>query len=194
MDDAWWDLWLTPDQQGRRLLEQGKYEKAAEKFADPMWKGSAYYAASKWKKAQEQFARVNTAEGLFNLANAHAQAREIASAIHDYDKALKKNPTFREARENRDYFQQVLDGLQESSDMEESGKPDAPADPTKAALHADQLSPPSEQAPKEPQEESGKKDSLSAAENDQWMRRVSTNPADFLRTKFSIQAQQGEKP
>ncbi|TKF78172.1 hypothetical protein FCV67_27540, partial [Vibrio sp. F13] len=39
----WWDLWLTPDQQGQRLLNQKEYLQAAKHFTDPMRKGAAYY-------------------------------------------------------------------------------------------------------------------------------------------------------
>ena len=41
----WWDLWLTPDQQGQRLLNQQEYLEAAKHFQDPLLKGVAYYYA-----------------------------------------------------------------------------------------------------------------------------------------------------
>ena len=37
------DLWLTPDQQGRLLLQRGNYAGAAAHFQDPLWKGIAHY-------------------------------------------------------------------------------------------------------------------------------------------------------
>src|SRR5262245_54444609 len=33
------DLWLTPDQQGRMAFDRGDYTTAAQRFADPMWRG-----------------------------------------------------------------------------------------------------------------------------------------------------------
>ncbi|MCV6003403.1 hypothetical protein OFO99_28555, partial [Escherichia coli] len=41
----WWDLWLTPDQQGQRLFNQQAYLEAAKHFVDPLRKGTAYYYA-----------------------------------------------------------------------------------------------------------------------------------------------------
>ena len=40
---TWEDLWLTPDQQGQRALQQGDNEAAAALFEDPDWAGTAAY-------------------------------------------------------------------------------------------------------------------------------------------------------
>lgn len=189
--DPWLSLWLTPDQQGRRLFEQGKYEEAATAFEDPMWKGIAYYTAHDWKKAAAQFARVDTPEGLFNLANAHAQAKEIASAIAVYNRALKRRPTFLAARKNRDYFEEVLAGLEQTTDFDELKKADdSPSDPTKANLRPDQKKGPKDLAAEASQKKAEEEKSLSSSESDEWMKRVATNPADFLRAKFATQEAQ----
>src|SRR5262245_66313043 len=42
-DGSWADLWLTPDQQGARLLAQQRYNEAAKQFHDPLWRGVALY-------------------------------------------------------------------------------------------------------------------------------------------------------
>jgi len=39
---SWLDLWLTHDQQGRYYFQRGDYQKAAEKFDDPLWRGLAF--------------------------------------------------------------------------------------------------------------------------------------------------------
>lgn len=181
----WWDLWLTPDQQGRWLFEQGKYVQAAQRFEDAMWKGTAYYAAQDWHEAEAQFARVDTAEGLFNRANANAQAGQIASAIAAYDQALERRPTYVAARRNRDYFQELLSGLEQTTDFDELKRPDpTAADPTKAKLRNNQLQGPRDLAAEASKEQEHKK-GLSSGEQERWMKRVATNPAEFLRAKFA---------
>jgi Ca-activated chloride channel homolog len=37
------NLWLTPDQQGRLAFDRGDFTAAARLFADPMWRGIAFY-------------------------------------------------------------------------------------------------------------------------------------------------------
>lgn len=195
-EGTWWlDPWLTRDQQGRRLFEAKEYKAAAERFEDPMWKGVAYYTAHDWKRAKEQFGRVDSVDALFNLANAHAQAREIASAIAVYDQVLKRRPTHRAARKNRDYLQDVLDGLQQTTDFDDLEKPSQePADQTAAQLRKDQLQGPHDKALDTDQQQVDEKTSLSQAESERWMKRVATSPADFLRAKFSIQAAREKRP
>lgn len=197
-DGSWWlDLWLTPDQQGQRLFDAGEYKAAARRFDDPMWKGIAYYTAHDWKDAQAQFGRIDSVVGLFNLADAHAQAGEIASAIAVYDQVLKKQPTHRAARKNRDYFVWVLKGLEQTSDFDYLKKPSGQQpDPTHAQFRKEQLQGPRDKASeaRDTRDKSNKGHALSKAESDQWMQRVSTTPADFLRSKFSMQEARGKQP
>ncbi len=184
----WLDLWWTPDQQGRRLFERGQFAQAAATFEDPMWKGVAYYAAGNWNDAATQFSRSDTVEGLYNLGNAHAQGKEIGSAIAVYNQVLKKAPTHLAARKNRDLFLDILEGLQQTNDAEELSKEaSSPADPSKVELREEQLQGHKDRAT-EAAQEGAEQANLSAAETLLWMERVTTDPADFLRAKFAIQA------
>ena len=65
-------LWLTPDQQGRYYFGKSDYKAAAESFQSPLWKGIAYYRSKNFEAAVEQFARVDTPEGYFNLGDTYA--------------------------------------------------------------------------------------------------------------------------
>lgn len=190
---AWLDLWWTKNQQARRLFDAGHYAAAAARFEDPMWKGIAYYTAHDWKNAQAQFERLDGVAALFNLGNAHAQARELPSAIQAYDQVLEREPLHRGARENRDFLAGVLGGLEQTTDTEELAKPpEQPADPSKVRFRPDQLQRADDPAASLAQPGPSEAD-LSPAESDQWMRRVSTTPAEFLRAKFAIQAARGER-
>lgn len=189
--DRFADLWFTPDQQGQRLFDRGKFTEAAERFDQPMWRGVAYYAAEDWASAIEAFAQVTTPEGYYNLGNAYAQNRQYITAIQQYDQALGLRPTFREARSNRDLLQDILDGMQESVDPEETPKgppPDSGEDSVE--LREDQKAPEELQFPSSP---SAQKADVPLTDEalELWMRRVDTRPADFLAQKFSAQAPGG---
>jgi Ca-activated chloride channel family protein len=54
---SWMDLWLTHDQQGRYYFEKGEYQKAADKFEDPLWKGLALSRAGDYESALNAFAQ-----------------------------------------------------------------------------------------------------------------------------------------
>src|SRR5262249_18469168 len=56
------NLWLTPDQQGRIAFDHGDYAGAARLFADPMWRGIAYYRTFDFLEAAKQFRSVDTIE------------------------------------------------------------------------------------------------------------------------------------
>ena len=121
--------------------------------------------------------------------------REIASAVAVYDQVLKRRPTHRGARKNRDYLQDVLDGLQQTTDFDELKKPtEDPTDQTAAEFRKDQLQGPQDKAADAEKQKVDAKTSLSQAESERWMKRVATSPADFLRAKFSIQAAREKRP
>lgn len=100
----WDDLWLTPNQQAKRLLESGQAQQAAELFADPQWQATARYRSGEFDKAAEQFAASNAA---YNRANALARAGKLQEAINSYDEALAAQPDDEDARFNRDLLQKT---------------------------------------------------------------------------------------
>jgi Ca-activated chloride channel family protein len=105
------DLWFTPDQQGRWLLEHGRFDEAAERFTDPLWKGFAYYLNEDFEEASEQFKQVTpkTPEVYFNLANAYAQQEDYKTALKYYDRALAMRLDYEDASSNRDLVQARLE-------------------------------------------------------------------------------------
>jgi Ca-activated chloride channel homolog len=186
------NLWLTPDQQGKRLLAQGRYAEAAQRFRDPQWQGVALYRAGQFKEAAAAFARMNTPEAVFDRGNALVMLGKYAEATASYDSALQRRPDWPEAKANRAL-------------AEARGKLLAPpaddAGGTGGQLKADEYTfdnrPQQSSDPKEVEVVAG--ESLS---NEQvqalWLRRVQTKPADFLRAKFayqySRQKQEGKQP
>ena len=113
------DLWLTPDQQGRLLMQMGRYAEAASHFEDPMWKGMAYYYGENFMQAAEYFSRSDSDDALFNEANARAHARDYLRSVHRYERLLQRTPDYPGARENRDTVQAIIDEINRLSESQQ---------------------------------------------------------------------------
>ena len=175
------DLWLTPDQQGRRAFDRGDYAAAAKLFADPMWRGVAAYRALDFLTAAQEFEHVETIEGRFALGNAQAQNHAYEKAIKAYDEVLKAQPGHLAAKTNRAIVAAALKAREEKrrkQEQDDSAPPDEKADETRI----------------DPDQKGGKRiqikpeDVTTAGAAEAWMREVQTSPADFLKLKFAIQA------
>ncbi|HNP59724.1 MAG TPA: VWA domain-containing protein [Nitrospirales bacterium] len=179
------DLWLTADQQGRFYLERQDYATAADRFDNPMWKGITYYQAGEYESAIDCFARLSTPEGYFNLGNAYAKIGDYPQAVQSYDMALKLRPDWSEALENK----ALVAGLIPASPEEPPGSDD-PGGPT---FDPDAI----EFSEKGKEGQSGEVEMEQLSDEqiaEMWLRRLHTTPADFLRTKFALQAEQpGER-
>jgi Ca-activated chloride channel family protein len=175
------DLWLTPDQQGRMAFDRGDYRAAAQRFADPMWRGIAAYRALDFLAAAEAFRKVDTIEGKFALGNAEAQNHAWEKSIKAYDEVLKAQPGHAAAKTNRAIVVALFEAQEEKrrkQEQDDSAPPDQKADEMKV----------------DPGQKGGKRiqvtpqDVTTAGAAEAWMRAVQTTPADFLKLKFAIQA------
>jgi Ca-activated chloride channel family protein len=167
------DIWLTPDQQGRLAYERGDYAAAAERFSDPMWRGSALYRAGRYDDAIDAFARVDSAESYFDQGNALARLGNLPGAVVAYQKALKRNPDFAAAKANLDLVQRLLPPKQKDDDQE-AQDPDEKPDQIKF----------------DDKGKKGKQGSVKGGNQNAeiWMRNIQTTPAQLLRRKFAIEA------
>jgi len=175
------DLWLTRDQQGRRLFERGDFAAAARTFEDPMWRGVAAYRADDFPGALQAFALVQAPDGDFNLGNTYARLRDWERAIAAYDRVLEAQPGRADAAANRALVAALRDAEAEEQPPPPSG--DA-APPT---FDADEVAFDNE----EDQGSEGEVE-MSVLTDEQiaemWLRQLTTSPAQFLRGKFAIQA------
>ncbi|MCY1430028.1 Tetratricopeptide repeat protein [compost metagenome] len=102
------DLWLRPDQQGQRLLEQQRPNEAAEHFQNRQWKGLALYEAGDYDAAARLFAQGNSAADHYNRGNALARSGELEAALDAYDQALELQPELQPALSNKALVEQLL--------------------------------------------------------------------------------------
>jgi Ca-activated chloride channel homolog len=176
-------LWLTPDQQGRYDFERGNYAAAAERFQDPLWKGIAYYRSKNFVAAAEQFARVDTPEGFFDLGDARARSEHLEQAVTSFEEALRRKPDYNTAKENRDLIQSLI---QKRKAKEKDQEPPEGQEPT---FNPDEIK-------FDEKGKKGKKGEIDQAElsaeqiQQVWMRRLQTTPSDFLRFKFAAEVEE----
>jgi Ca-activated chloride channel homolog len=180
---SWMDLWLTHDQQGRYYFERGEYQKAAEKFDDPQWKGLAMSRAGDYEGALNEFALGDSAEAWYNQGNALAYLGKYAEAVQAYRQALARRSPWPEAQENLTLVESLIPKPKAKGKEQEEEAPNLPPDQIKV-------------------DEKGKqgKETLIRMKLDPkkmadiWMRNIQTTPADFLRRRFALQAAEERSP
>jgi Ca-activated chloride channel homolog len=175
------ELWFTPEQSADRLFRQEKYDLAAKTSGDPQRRGAAYYRAGDFKQATTAFARVSSAEGAYDRANALVMRGKYADAVKSYDRALLLRPGWKEAEENRAVAVVRRDRMNfKGGDSGDNEKADDVVFEKGKKAGGDEV----QVAGGEPLSD----EQLRAM----WLRRVQTKPADFLRAKFAFQLQQSE--
>lgn len=174
---TWANLWLTPDQQGQRLMNRKEFTAAAEVFQDPMRQGVAWFRAGEFEKAEQAFARVATPEADFNRGNCLIMRGKYEAAIERFDRALKLRPDWEDAQVNRDI------AIARAKMIEQKG-----GDMGDQKLGADEIryDKNKESGGQETEVNEGQELSDSAMQA-LWLRRVQTKPADFLKARFAYQ-------
>ncbi|UGA57517.1 VWA domain-containing protein [Vibrio sp. VB16] len=190
----WWDLWLTPDQQGQRLLNQQEYLEAAKHFNDPMRRGAAYYYARNFKLAHSAFLQAESNLGLYNAASALARQREYLAA-RDLLVGLSEKPDISaELRSDIEHNLLVINGIVEEvnrTSESQSGTTDGPEESIELDSDKPQKG---DGAEEKTVAELMLKETLNANEilgsqelADKWLKRVEADPKHFLKAKFQIQ-------
>ncbi|MBL1292499.1 MAG: VWA domain-containing protein [Thiotrichales bacterium] len=122
---TWQGLWLTKDQQAKKLLEHGDADQAAEKFQNRQWQGAANFSAEKYKEAVKSFEGINEADAHYNRGHALAHDGQLEDAIAAYGSAIELNPNMEDAKTSKSIIEQMLkqqqsqDGEGENSDEQQ---------------------------------------------------------------------------
>ena len=104
----WEDLWLTPNQQAQRLLEQGDAAAAAELFESPDWKAYAEYEAENFEASLNALSESED-PSLYNLGTSLAMNGQLEESLETFNEFLETNPDHEDAIYNRDIVQLLLD-------------------------------------------------------------------------------------
>lgn len=121
------DLWLRPDQQGQRLLEQGQPAEAAQHFKNRQRQGVALYQAGDYSSAAQRFAESNNAADHYNRGNALARSGELEAALDAYEQALERQPDLQPALKNKALVERLL----EQDKQQQASSPSKPDDSKK---------------------------------------------------------------
>lgn len=170
------DLWLSPNQRGRLLLQRGQTVEAAQAFRDPLWRGVALFRAGDFKGAAQAFAARDTAAAAFDQGNALVMLGQYDDALKRFDRSLVLRPGWPEALRNREIAR--IRAERRKTEGGETGQTDSRPD----QVVFDKTKPGGEDTTVQ----------AAAPMSDEavralWLKRVQTRPADFLRAKFAYQ-------
>jgi Ca-activated chloride channel family protein len=174
---TWWGLWFTPEQQGQRLLDRGDFRAAAATFRDPMRQGVAWFRAGEFEKAEQAFARLGTPEAEYNRGNCLIMRGKYEQAIERFDRALELRPGWVDPQDNRKIAVARAElTKRKGGDMgdQKIGADEVVFDKNKKSAAQDT-------------EVEGAQPLSDSAMQALWLRRVQTQPADFLKSKFAYQ-------
>ena len=196
----WWDLWLTPNQQGQRLFNKNEYLEAAKHFTDPLRKGTAYYYAGEYKLAHTAFLEMQNDPsdavkdyGLYNAASALARQREYLAARNLLQTLADKDTLSEQLRPDIEHNLKVIGGIVEEinrTSESQAGTTDGPEESFELGDNPQTA----DGADEKTTAELMLKEKLNANEilgsqelADKWLKRVEADPKYFLRAKFQIQ-------
>lgn len=174
------DLFWTPDQQGARAYAARQYPEAADSFSDPEWKAVALIRDGRYDEAAKLLEPLRSRNAQFNRGVALVRGRNYQGAVAAFTAALELDPTDREAQENLDLTRRIIAYLEEAREDEDPqiNNADNAADGVVDDLTSDKG---------QTMRITGGT-GLSEDAADQWMRQVQTKPADFLKSRFAIEA------
>lgn len=185
---SWDELWWSADQRGQQALNRGEVEQAAELFADPYLKGWSLYQLGDYSAAEQQFrqalaqANLTTATEThcqFYLANALAMQQQYKQALKHYGVLLSQNKGGAEAQYNAALVRERLAQTNKISankrQVDDAGQVmlQVGAKGKVERKHHNHLEPLSYSEP----------------ELNAWLNKVSSSPAELLKTKFELQSQ-----
>lgn len=182
------DWFLTPDQQGRLAFADRDFDRAAELFVDPLWRGYALYRDGQYEAAVEVLDRVATAEAAFIQGMAQIKSRSYRDGVRSFETVLARDPDYPDAAANLEQARTIVDYVERVRAQSDTGE--------EGGIGADDVVFDNEAgAGAETQlevEQAGDGEGVLSAE--QWMNAVDTRTEDFLRIRFALETAQRADP
>lgn len=131
--------------QGNELYKKSKYAESGKKYTEALaidslnvvalfnFAGSAY-KLGKWKEASQIYAQVSNSLGAaayYNGGNTQFKQQQFDAAIEEYKKALRLDPTDREAKFNLAYAQKMKQEQEQKQEQKQEGGKDDQKDDQK---------------------------------------------------------------
>jgi len=167
---AFLNLWLTRDQQGVLLLQQGNPSKAALTFNDKNWVAFSFYAGGNFEQAASLFSQFEGAEAQFAQANALAHTGQYFQAKSLYQAILSVEPYHKRASDNLTLMNKLIKKMKKTPGKKEL---------TNEIMKNRQVN----EVKSEPKEDKRVQSSQL------WLEQVQQNPSKFLRKKFQQEHQ-----
>ena len=182
------DWFLTPDQQGMIAYRDKHFERAAERFTDPLWRGYALYRDGQYEAAIEVLDRVETAEAAYIQGMAHIKSRGYRDGVRAFETTLKRDPDYPHAEDNLTVAREIVDYIERVREQSDTGEEQGiGADDVVFDNEANRGADTDMAVPREGEE-------MGMMTTDQWMNTVDTQTGDFLRQRFALEAVRAETP
>ncbi|GAB3477588.1 vWA domain-containing protein [Marinomonas epiphytica] len=115
------EWFLTPDQRGQKLVDEGNWQEAQKLFQDPQWQAASSYALEDYDAAASTLSSLpSTAKQAYNLGNSLALNGQFEEAINAYEEALKLDPELSVAKQNLAYLKQLQQNQQQDPSSQDS--------------------------------------------------------------------------
>ncbi|WP_163920643.1 VWA domain-containing protein [Photobacterium sp. Alg240-V54] len=122
IDHAQASPWVNTNRQAYETFTDGNFKKAAQDFTAPQWKGIAEYKAQQYDQAIATLKPLKDLTSQYNLGNAYAQKGDYKQAAATYEKVLKQQPDFADAKKNLAIVEQAEKQKQQQQKKDKSGK------------------------------------------------------------------------
>lgn len=171
---AFINLWLTPDQQAVIYFNDLQYDYAAEKFTNKQWLAYSLYAQQEFDQAAQVWSQGESYNDLFGQANALAHSGDYSFAAKLYKSMLKSQPGDERIQKNLAIVVELA-----TLAKNKKGKPGKGN-----ALRMDKNK---EQQEKTAEEESSVELPQKLLTDGMWLEQVKANPTFFLQKKFALE-------
>lgn len=175
------DWFFTPDQQGWLAYQRNDFQRAGELFEDPLWRGYALYRNGQYEEAVEVLNRVETAQAASIQGLAHIKSRGYRNGVRAFEMALLRDPNYPGAAENLAVAKQMVIYVEDLRVQSDTGEqPDLRPD--------DIVFDNEENRGLETQIEVPEDEGAVMLTAEQWMATIDTRTADFLKSRFALEA------